>query len=157
MRRLKTLLIAVSALSFALVSAIPGTAQTVLDNTFDFSASVESLASAAESGAPLATGRYVLLTGTVRSTAAVEGGTFIARVELAAGQWVGTSRIVLRTVGVDFSGDRYRDVMDRGSPAFLRPGSTVLVVARIDGVRADPSGVRAVMLEGVYLRILDSL
>ncbi len=157
MRRLKALLIAAWALPLAFLSAIPGAAQTNPVGAFDFSASVESLAAAAESGAGLPAGRYVLLTGTVRSSSAGEGGAFSVRVELAAGQWIGTSRIVLRTVAVDFSGDSYRALVDRDSPSFLRPGSTVLVVARVAGVGTGAEGGRMALLEGVHVRRLDSL
>jgi len=154
MRRLKALLIAVWVLPLAFLSAIPGAAQACPGGAFDFSASVESLAEAAETGAGLPAGRYVLLTGIVRSAAAGEGGGFVVRVELAAGQWIGTSRIVLRTVAVDFSGDVYRALVDRDSPSFLRPGSTVLVVARVVGVGTGAEGGRMALLEGVHVRRL---
>ncbi len=157
MRRPNAPLIAVWAVSFAVLSAIPGYAQADPGAAFDFDASVESLARAAEEGEALPVGRYVVLTGTVRSAAADEGGTFSARVEIAAGQWIGTSRIVLRTVIVELAGDSYRDLFDRGSPAFLRPGSTVLVIARVAGVRPSPEGVGEAFLEGVHLRRLDAL
>jgi hypothetical protein len=157
MSRPKAPWIAAWAFTFAVLSAIPGYAQAGPGGAFDFGASVESLAEAAETGAGLPVGRYVLLTGTVRSAASQEEGPFSARVEVAAGQWIGTSRVVLRTVLVEVAGDAYRDLFDRGSPSFLRPGSTVLVVARVTGSREAPEGGRVAVLEGVHLRRLDTL
>lgn len=150
-------MIAFWAISFAVLSAIPGSAQAGPGSVFDFDASVESLALAVETGAALPVGRYVVLTGTVRSASSEEDGTFSARVEVAAGQWIGTSRIVLRTVVVELEGDSYRNLFDRGSPAFLRPGNTILVVARVAGARPGRDGGREAFLEGVHLRRLDSL
>ncbi len=157
MRRPKAPWIAAWAMTFAVLSALPSPAQSGPGGAFDFAASVESLAQAAETGAGLPVGRYVVLTGTVRSAVSQEEGSFSARVELAAGQWIGTSRIVLRTVMVEVAGDSYRDLFDRGSPSFLRPGSAVLVVARVTGTREAPEGGRVAVLEGIHLRRLDTL
>lgn len=157
MRRPKAPVIAAWAITFAVLSALPSPAQAGPERAFDFSASVESLAQAAETGVGLPVGRYVVLTGTVRSAVPREEDAFSARVEIAAGQWIGTSRIVLRTVLVEVAGDPYRDLFDRGSPTFLRPGSTVLVVARVTGIREVPEGGRVAVLEGIHLRRLDAL
>lgn len=157
MRRPKAPVIAAWAITFAVLSALPSPAQAGPEGVFDFTASVESLAQAAEIGTGLPVGRYVVLTGTVRSAASREEGSFSARVEIAAGQWIGTSRIVLRTVLVEVAGDPYRDLFDRGSPTFLRPGNAVLVVARVTGIREVPEGGRVAVLEGVHLRRLDAL
>lgn len=157
MGRPKALRIAAWAILFAVVSVFPGPAQAGPGGAFDFSASVESLAEAAETGAELPVGRYVILTGTVRSTSSEEGGVFSAQVEIAAGTWIGTSRIVLRTVIVEMSGASYRELFDRASPSFLRSGSSVLVVARVSGVRESTGSGRVAVLEAVHLRRLNAL
>lgn len=157
MRRPKAPIPAAWAILYAVLWVLPGFAQAGPGGVFDFSASVESLAQAAETGVGLPVGRYVVLTGTVRSAASREEGVFAAQLEIAAGQWIGTSRIVLRTVLVEVSGDPFRDLFDRGSPSYLRPGSSVLVVARVSGARENPEGGRTALLEGVHLRRLDAL
>lgn len=145
-----------TAIWAAVLAAMPASAQAGPVSSFDFSATVESLAEAAQSGSGLPVGRYVVLTGTLRASAADEGEPFTGRLELAAGQWIGTSRIVLRTVTVEVAGDAFRDLFLRDSPNFLSTGSTVLVVARVVGTRDAPEGGRTAVLEGVHLRRLES-
>ncbi len=156
MRRMKRPAAAFWVLVFAAAAAVPGSAQAGLESLFDFAAGVESLASAAEAGEPLPVGRYVLLTGTVRSVQAGEDEGYAVLVELAAGEWVGTSRVLLRTVTVRFAGESWRGLFDRKSAVHIRPGIMILAVARVSGVRDREDGTRGVFLEGVHIRSLDS-
>ncbi|HSV56407.1 MAG TPA: hypothetical protein VLH39_04795 [Magnetospirillaceae bacterium] len=157
MRRHRLALIAAACLLFPSFTPFSVSAQAHPAAAFDFSASVESLAEAAQTGAALPVGRYVLLTGTVRTLTAERAEPFRMRVEVAAGLWIGTSRVVLRTVEVNFRGEEYRDRADRESPSFLRTGNIVLVVAAVSGVRTGPDGSGTAVLEGVHIRPLDKL
>ena len=156
MRRLKIPLSVLFAAVFLFAAAASGFAQGRPESQFDFEASVESLASAAQSGKTLPIGRYVVLTGTLRSVETNPDESFSARLELAAGQWLGTSRVVLQTVFVNLSGESYRAFFDQATPSYIRLGSSVLVVARVAGVSAGENGEPVVSLDGVHLRRLDS-
>lgn len=156
MRRLIVPKITLWLLLFAMLISLPVSGQGSLGKLFDFTANIESLTAAADSGANLLAGRYVILTGTVRSIEANEGTPIAIQVELAAGQWIGTSKVVLRTVLITFYGESFKTYLDRESPFFLRPGNSVLAVARVVGVGSGVDGGRAVILEGEHLRRLDS-
>lgn len=155
MRRSRAFLTAHWALVFAILATASASAQAKPESLFDFSASVQSLAAAAEGGAPLPVGRYVLITGTLRSLEARDESTFGLYLEIASGEWEGTSRVVLRTVYVECSGEGFRSLVDRDSPNYVRPGSTILAMGRVIGVRIDSEGVPRVWLEGVHIRGLD--
>lgn len=155
MRRSRAFLTTLWALLFAILATALASAQAKPESLFDFSASVQSLAAAAEKGVPLPVGRYVLITGTLRSLEAQDESTLSVRLEIASGEWEGTSRVILRTVYVECSGEGFRSLTDRDSPDRLRPGSTILAMGRVLGVRIDPEGTPRVWLEGVHVRSLD--
>jgi hypothetical protein len=155
MQRTKASRTALCAFLFTVLAIAPVFAQGKLESLFDFSASIQSLAAAAEKETALPVGRYVIITGTLRAAEALESSGFSVRLELVTGQWEGTSRIILRTVYVGCSGEAFRSLFERDSPDCIRLGSTVLVVAKVSGMQTGPDGVRRVYLEGVHVRCLD--
>jgi hypothetical protein len=70
---------------------LPALSHADLDRVIDFSVTLKSLASAADSGAPIPAGRTVLLSGTVSDVNIInkDPAGFKVRIELITGEWIG--------------------------------------------------------------------
>ncbi len=139
----------------------PATPRSDFDAVVDFSVSLKTVAAAAVGQAVLPAGKLFVLDGTVSELAVLdkEPSRFRARIELLAGEWLGTEDVRSYACYVEFSGPAFsrsfpsRPPQDPSSDmAFLN--SRLLVVARVAGVTTSPQGEKRMVMEGLYLRTI---
>jgi len=150
--------------SLLLLSAasLPALSHADLDRVIDLSATLKSLATAAEQGSALPQGRTVLLSGTVSDVAILskdEAG-FKVRIELITGEWIGLEDVKAYTCYVEFTGPEYARLFPARPPReanrqLVTLNSRVLILGRVVGITTGPQGVRRVLVDGAYIRSIE--
>jgi hypothetical protein len=143
----------------ALLPALP---RADLERVIDLSVTLKTLASAADTGAPIPTGRTVLLSGTVSDVNILnkDPAGFRVRIELITGEWIGLDDVKSYSCYVDFTGAEYVKVFPARAPReashdLVTLNSRVLVVGRVVGVGATPLGALRVLVDGAYIRAIE--
>jgi hypothetical protein len=138
---------------------LPALSRADLDRVIDFSVTLKSLATAADSGAPIPTGRTVLLSGTVSDVNIVnkDQAGFKVRIELITGEWIGLDDVKSYSCYVEFTGAEYFKMFPARPPRtanrdLVSMNSRVIVVGRIVQVAATPLGDKRVLVDGAYIR-----
>ena len=138
---------------------LPALSRADLDRVIDFSVTLKSLATAADSGAPIPTGRTVLLSGTVSDVNIVnkDQAGFKVRIELITGEWIGLDDVKSYSCYVEFTGAEYFKMFPARPPHtanrdLVSMNSRVIVVGRIVQVAATPLGDKRVLVDGAYIR-----
>jgi hypothetical protein len=157
--RLKARL-AVACLLLAAALA-PAATRSDFNAVVDFSVSLKTVAAAAVGQAALPAGKLFVLDGTVSELAVLdrEPASFRARIELLAGEWLGTEDVKSYACYVDFSGPSFslsfpsRPPQDP-SPDMAFLNSRLLVVARAVGVTTTRQGEKRMLMEGLYIRAI---
>jgi hypothetical protein len=133
-----------------------------LERVIDFSVTLKSLSTAADNGAPIPTGKTVLLTGTVSDVTIVnkEQAGFKVRIELITGEWIGLDEVKSYYCYVEFSGAEYFRIFPARPPRtvsrdLVTLNSRVLVMGRVVEVTAAPLGARRVLVDGAYIRTIE--
>ncbi len=153
----------VSVLACSLLLAgpafLPALSRADLDRVIDFSVTLKSLATAADSGSPIPTGKTVLLSGTVSDVNIInkDPAGFKVRIELITGEWIGMEDVKAYTCYVEFTGADYFKVFPARPPGtasrdLVTQNSRVLVVGKVMGVAMTPLGAKRVLLDGAYIR-----
>jgi hypothetical protein len=141
---------------------LPALSRADLERVIDFSVTLKTLATAADSGAPIPTGRNVLLSGTVSDVNILnkDPAGFKVRIELITGEWIGLEDVKSYSCYVDFAGSEYFKVFPARPPREARRdlitlNSRVLVVGRVVDVSATPMGAKRVLVDGIYIRSIE--
>jgi hypothetical protein len=154
----------VVALVLLLAGAAAGSAlsRTELDRLIDLSATLKSLATAVETGAPLPQGRTVLLSGTVSDVNVLDKNpaSYRVRIELITGEWIGLEDVKAYTCYVEFRGPDYARMIPARPPReasgdLVTLNTRVLVLGRVVGVTDAPLGGRLALLDGAYIRPIE--
>ena len=146
-------------LLLACPAILPALSRADLDRVIDFSVTLKSLATAADSGAPIPTGRTVLLSGTVSDVNIVnkDQAGFKVRIELITGEWIGLDDVKSYSCYVEFTGAEYFKMFPARPPRtanrdLVSMNSRVIVEGRIVQVAATPLGDKRVLVDGAYIR-----
>ncbi|MGO9309131.1 MAG: hypothetical protein ACLQDL_08925 [Spirochaetia bacterium] len=138
---------------------LPALSRPDLDRVIDFSVTLKSLATAADSGSPIPTGKTVLLSGTVSDVNIInkDQAGFKVRIELITGEWIGTEDVKAYACYVEFTGPEYFTLFPARPPRaasrdLVTQNSRVLVVGRVVEVTTTPLGAKRVLLDGAYIR-----
>jgi hypothetical protein len=130
-----------------------------LDRVIDFSVTLKSLATAADSGSPIPAGKTVLISGTVSDVNIItkDQAGFKVRIELITGEWIGTEDVKAYSCYVEFTGAEYFALFPARPPRvasrdLVTQNSRVLVVGRVVDVTTTPLGAKRVLLDGAYIR-----
>ena len=141
---------------------LPALSRADLERVIDFSVTLKTLATAADSGAPIPTGRNVLLSGTVSDVNILnkDPAGFKVRIELITGEWIGLEDVKSYSCYVDFAGSEYFKVFPARPPReasrdLITLNSRVLVVGRVVDVSATPMGAKRVLVDGMYIRSIE--
>jgi len=138
---------------------LPALSRADLDRVIDFSVTLKSLATAADGGAPIPTGRTVLLSGTVSDVNIVnkDPAGFKVRIELITGEWIGLEDVKSYSCYVEFTGAEYFKMFPARQPRtanrdLVALNSRVIVLGRIVNVAETPLGAKRVLVDGAYIR-----
>jgi hypothetical protein len=141
---------------------LPALSRPDLDRVIDFSVTLKSLATAADSGEPIPVGRTVLLSGTVSDVNIVnkDPAGFKVRIEMITGEWIGTEDVKAYSCYVDFAGAEYFKMFPARPPRtpnrdLVALNSRVIVVGRVVDVATTPLGAKRVLLEGAFIRTVE--
>src|SRR5208283_1484324 len=141
---------------------LPALSRADLDRVIDFSVTLKSLATAADSGSPIPVGRIVMLSGTVSDVNFINKGPagFKVRIELITGEWIGLEDVKSYSCYVEFTGAEYFKVFPARPPReanrdLVTLNSRVLVVGRVVDVGATPLGDKRVIVDGAYIRSIE--
>jgi hypothetical protein len=133
-----------------------------LDRAVDFSVTMKSLGAVAEGKEPLPSGRGVVLSGTVSDVNVLnkEEAGYRVRVELIAGEWIGTDEVKAYACYVDFTGPEYLKVIPPRPPRTPTPGviavnSRVVVIGNVVEVASTPLGEKRVVVQGFHIRQIE--
>lgn len=136
-----------------------GLSRADFERVVDFSVTLKDLAAVAEGRQSLSSAKIVVLSGTVSDVDVVskEGASFRVRVELIAGEWIGTEEVKSYSCYVDFSGPQYAAIFPARQTRTPAPGtvmvnSRVIVVGRPLSVTMTPLGEKRVLVEGMLIR-----
>jgi hypothetical protein len=132
------------------------------DRIVDFSVTLKSLSAAASGSGALPTDRLVILTGTVSDVMILDANeaTFKVRVELIAGEWIGSDTVRSYTSTVEFSGSEFFSIFPARTPRTVTPGiivtnMRVLVVGRPVRIITTAAGVKQVLVDGATIRSIE--
>lgn len=157
MRKILPAVLVLSVLGGALPSAAISRAD--FDRVVDFSVTLKDLAAAADGTRRLPTGRLCVLNGTVSDVDIIskDQATFLVRIELITGEWIGTEDVRSYTSYVEFSGPEFFKVFPARPPRSPVPGtvvtnSRVIVVGRALDITKTPQGEKRVRVEGMFVR-----
>ena len=151
---------ALALLACVLVSPLVS-AQTrpAFDRIVDFSVTLKTVSAAAAGGAVLPANRLLLLEGSISEVVVLDDrpGAWKVRVELVAGEWIGTDEVLGYRCWVTFTGPEYAEIFpaeapEEPSPGYLPPHARVLVLARALAPTLTPLGERVMTLEGLAVR-----
>jgi len=141
---------------------LPALSRADLERVIDFSVTLKTLATAADSGSPIPVGRTVLLSGTVSDVNILnkDQAGFKVRIELITGEWIGLEDVKSYSCYVEFAGSEYFKVFPARPPReanrdLVTLNSRVLVVGRVVDVGATPLGARRVLVDGAYIRSIE--
>jgi hypothetical protein len=141
---------------------LPALSHADLDRVIDFSVTLKSLASAADSGAPIPAGRTVLLSGTVSDVNIInkDPAGFKVRIELITGEWIGLEDVKSYFCYVEFTGAEYFKVFPARPPRtasrdLVSLNSRVIVLGRVVDVATTPLGTKRVLVDGAYIRSVE--
>jgi hypothetical protein len=141
---------------------LPALSRADLERVIDFSVTLKTLATAADSGAPIPAGRTVLLSGTVSDVNILnkDQAGFKVRIELITGEWIGLEDVKSYSCYVEFTGSEYFKVFPVRAPRqanrdLVTLNSRVLVIGRVLDVGATPLGARRVVVDGAYIRSIE--
>jgi hypothetical protein len=141
---------------------LPALSRADLERVIDFSVTLKTLATAADSGAPIPAGRTVLLSGTVSDVNVLnkDRAGFKVQIELISGEWIGLEDVKSYSCYVEFTGTEYFTMFPARPPREARRdlitlNSRVLVVGRVVAVGATPMGAKRVVVDGVYIRSIE--
>jgi hypothetical protein len=141
---------------------LPALARADLERVIDFSVTLKSLATAADTGAPVPVGRTVLLSGTVSDVNILskDQAGFKVRIELITGEWIGLEDVKSYYCYVEFTGSEYFKIFPARPPReanrdLITLNSRVLVVGRVVDVGATPLGAKRVLVDGAYIRSIE--
>ena len=151
---------ALALLACVLVSPLAA-AQTkaAFDRIVDFSVTLKTVSAAATGGAALPANRLFLLEGSIGEVVVLDDrpGAWKVRVELVAGEWIGTDEVRGYRCWVTFTGAEYAEIfpgepLKEPSPGYLPTHARVLVLARAPAPVVTPLGERFMELEGIAVR-----
>jgi hypothetical protein len=138
---------------------LPALSRADLDRVIDFSVTLKSLATAADSGSSIPRGKTVLLSGTVSDVNIInkDQADFKVRMELITGEWIGLDDVKAYACYVEFTGAEYFKLFPARPPRtashdLVSLNSRVLVLGRIVDVTTTPLGAKRVLLDGAYIR-----
>ncbi len=141
---------------------LPALSRADLERVIDFSVTLKTLATAADSGAPIPAGRTVLLSGTVSDVNILnkDQAGFKVRIELITGEWIGLEDVKSYSCYVEFTGSEYFKVFPARAPReahrdLVTLNSRVLVIGRVLDVGATPLGAKRVVIDGAYIRSIE--
>jgi hypothetical protein len=141
---------------------LPALSRADLDRVIDFSVTLKSLATAADSGASIPKGRTVLLSGTVSDVNIINKDQtgFKVRMELITGEWIGLDDVKSYACYVEFTGAEYFKLFPARPPRtasrdLVSLNSRVLVLGRIVDVALTPLGAKRVLVDGAYIRTIE--
>jgi hypothetical protein len=141
---------------------LPALSRADLDRVIDFSVTLKSLATAADSGATIPLGKTVLLSGTVSDVTIInkDQAGFKVRVELITGEWIGTEDVKAYSCYVEFTGAEYFKMFPARPPRTVNRdlvslNSRVIVLGRVVNVTTTPLGAKRVMVDGAYIRSVE--
>ena len=141
---------------------LPALSRADLDRVIDFSVTLKSLATAADSGAPIPPGRTVLLSGTVSDVNILnkDQAGFKVRMEMITGEWIGTEDVKAYSCYVEFTGAEYFKMFPARPPRtpdrdLVVLNSRVIVVGRVVNVATTPLGAKRVLLDGAFIRTVE--
>lgn len=151
---------ALALLACVLVSPLaPAQTQAAFDRIVDFSVTLKTVSAAAAGGAVLPVHRLFLLEGSIGEVDVLDDRpeAWKVRVELVAGEWIGTDEVRGYRCWVTFAGPEYAEIFpaeapEEPSPGFIPPHARVLVLARPGSVKATPEGGKVMELEGIAVR-----
>jgi len=136
-----------------------GLSRTDFDRVVDFSITLKDLAAVAEGRETLPSGRLVILNGTVSDVNVIskDEASFRVRIELIAGEWVGTEDVKSYACYVEFAGPEYFKIFPALPPRTAVAGtvvidSRVIVIGRPVEVTKTPLGEKRVLVEGMFVR-----
>jgi hypothetical protein len=152
---------AVAAFLLLAAGLLPAATRADFDGVVDFSVSLKTVAAAAAGGPALPAGKLFVLDGTVSEVAVLdrEPESFRARIELLAGEWLGTEDVKSYACIIEFSGPAFARSFPSRPPQVAAPdmvllGSRILVVVRPAGVTTTRQGERRMVMEGLYIRAI---
>ena len=141
---------------------LPALSRAGLESVIDFSVTLKTLATAADSGGPIPAGRTVLLSGTVSDVNILnkDPAGFKVRIELITGEWIGTEDVKSYYCYVEFTGSEYFKIFPARPPRnanrdLVTLNSRVLVVGRVVSVGATPLGEKRLLVDGAYIRSIE--
>jgi len=151
---------AFALLACGLVSPLaPAQTRAAFDRIVDFTVTLKTVSTAAAGGAVLPANRLLLLEGSIGEVVVLDDRpeAWKVRVELVAGEWIGTDEVRGYRCWVTFAGPAYGDVFpaeppDEPAPGYLPTHARVLVLARALGPAVTPLGEKVMMLEGLAVR-----
>ena len=151
---------ALALLACVLVSPLAA-AQTraAFDRIVDFSVTLKTVSAAATGGAVLPANRLLLLEGSIGEVVVLDDRpeAWKVRVELVAGEWIGTEEVRGYRCWVTFAGPGYAEIFpgeapEEPSPGYLPLHTRVLVLARAIAPVVTPLGEKVMELEGIAVR-----
>jgi hypothetical protein len=151
---------AFALLACGLVSPLaPAQTRAAFDRIVDFSVTLKTVSAAAAGEAVLPANRLLLLEGSIGEIVVLDDrpGAWKVRVELLAGEWIGTDEVRGYRCWVTFAGLGYAEVFpaevpDEPSPDYLPLHSRVLVLARALSPAVTPLGEKVMVMEGLAVR-----
>ena len=158
MRSLRRTVLALLAcvLASPLVSA---QTRAAFDRIVDFSVTLKTVSAAATGGAALPANRLFLLEGSIGEVVVLDDRpeAWKVRVELVAGEWIGTDEVRGYRCWVTFAGPEYAEIFPaeppgEPSPGYLPPRARVLVLAHALAPVLTPLGERVMELGGIAVR-----
>lgn len=150
-------------IAFLLLAAAlaPAATRSDFDSVVDFGVSLKTVAAAAAGGPALPAGKLFVLDGIVSELTVLdrEEASFRARIELLAGEWMGTEDVKSYACYVEFTGPAFAGSFPPRPPQNPDPGmaflnSHLLVVVRAAGTTTTPQGERRLLMEGLYIRAI---
>ena len=129
------------------------------ERVVDFSVSLKTLTAVAAGKAPLPTGKLVVLDGTVSDVNIInkEEATFLVRIELISGEWIGFEDVKSYTCYIDFSGPEFFKIFPARAPKNPSPemvflNTRLVVIGRPVDITANHQGEKRVLVEGLLVR-----
>ena len=140
-------------------SFLPALSRADLERVLDFSVTLKTVSAAAAGGAVLPANRLLLLEGSIGEVVVLDDRpqAWKVRVELVAGEWIGTDEVRGYHCWVTFAGPEYAEIFpaevpDEPPPSYLPRHARVLVLARALAPVVTPLGEKVMTVEGLAVR-----
>ena len=151
---------AFALLACGLVSPLaPAQTRAAFDRIVDFTVTLKTVSTAAAGGAVLPANRLLLLEGSIGEVVVLDDRpeAWKVRVELVAGEWIGTDEVRGYRCWVTFAGPEYAEIFpaeapEEPSPGWLPRHARVLVLARVLAPVLTPLGEKVMTVEGLAVR-----